>query len=112
MRIRRLSFRNIRNHSLTELEAADGVNVITGMNGQGKTTILEAISLCTLTRSFVGTGDAFLMKRDTKSFEAKIESVSDYAVPHRIELRYETGAGKTIALDGSSATSASQVIGT
>jgi DNA replication and repair protein RecF len=112
MRIRRLSFRNIRNHAQTELDAAEGVNVITGMNGQGKTTILEAISLCTLTRSFVGTGDPFLLKRDAKGFDAKIESVSDYGVPHRIELRYETGAGKSISLDGSPASSASQVIGT
>src|SRR5687767_2578705 len=98
MRIRRLSFRNIRNHGLTELEAADGVNVITGMNGEGKTTILEAISLCTLTRSFVGTGDAFLLRREAKGFDAKIESVSDYAVPHRIELKFEAGMGKSITL--------------
>jgi DNA replication and repair protein RecF len=93
MRIRRLFFRNIRNHDITELQAADGVNIVTGLNGEGKTTILEAIALCTLTRSFVGTQDSYLLRRGCGSFEAKIDGVSDYGVPRRIDVRYETGLG-------------------
>src|ERR1041384_1168570 len=112
MRLRRLSFKNLRNHPCTDLEAAEGVNVITGLNGEGKTTILEAIAICTLTRSFVGTQDAFLVRRGEKGFEAKIEGISDYSAPHRIEVRYDAGAGKSITLDGGSAANAAQVIGT
>jgi DNA replication and repair protein RecF len=111
MRIRRLSFRNIRNHTATTLEAADGVNIITGFNGHGKTSILEAISLCTLTRSFVGTQDAYLLRRGTKFFETRVEGVSDYAVSRRFDVRYEQGTGKIIGIDGSAAENAAQVIG-
>ncbi|KXK51929.1 MAG: DNA replication and repair protein RecF [Chlorobi bacterium] len=112
MRIRRLTFRNIRNHTATQLLAADGVNIITGMNGQGKTSILEAISLCTLTRSFVGTNDASLIRRGEKFLESSVEGVSDYGVSRRFDLRYDPTLGKTIRLDGTPAGNAAQVIGT
>lgn len=111
MRLRRLAFQNLRNHIATEVNVAEGVNVITGLNGEGKTTILEAISVCTLTRSFVGTQDAHILRRGERTFEARIEGVSDYGAPHRIDVRYDTGTGKTITLDGSVATNAAQVIG-
>ena len=111
MRIRRLFFRNIRNHAETELHAAERVNVITGLNGQGKTTILEAIALCSLTRSFVATQDAALLRRDTTSLVSRLEGVSDYGVPRRIQVRYSAESGKSIELDGSPATNAAQVIG-
>ncbi|MCC7437220.1 MAG: DNA replication/repair protein RecF [Armatimonadetes bacterium] len=111
MRIRRLTFQNIRNHTATQLLAADGVNIITGMNGQGKTSILEAISVCTLTRSFVGTQDASLIRRGEKFFESSVEGVSDYGVTRRFDVRYDPNIGKTIRLDGSPAGNAAQVIG-
>lgn len=112
MRIRRLFFRNIRNHVETELHAAERVNVITGLNGQGKTTILEAISLCSLTRSFVHNQDAALVRRGQSSLVARLEGISDYGAPRRIEVRYSAEAGKTIDLDGSQAASSAQIIGT
>lgn len=111
MRIRRLQFRNVRNHIATRLDAAPGVNILTGRNGAGKTSVLEAIALCTLTRSFVGTPDQALMRRGATDLDAILEFVSDYNVPRRIEVRYEPGAGKSIWLDGTQAQSAAQVIG-
>lgn len=111
MRVRRIFFRNIRNHAVTNLEVADGVNIITGLNGEGKTTLLEAIAICTLTRSFVGTPDAYLVRRGETCYEARLEGVSDYGAPRRIDARYESGSGKTITLDGTTASSASEVIG-
>lgn len=111
MRIRRLFFRNIRNHVETELFAAERVNVITGLNGQGKTSILEAISLCSLTRSFVLNQDAALLRRGEGGLVARLEGVSDYGAPRRIEVRYSGEEGKSIELDGSPATNAAQVIG-
>jgi DNA replication and repair protein RecF len=111
MRIRRLQFHNIRNHDRTRLDAAPGVNILTGRNGAGKTSILEAISLCTLTKSFVGTPDAAMVRRGERELFATLEFTSDYDVPRRIDVRYEAGAGKTIWLDSAQAQSAAQVIG-
>ncbi len=115
MRLRRLFFENLRNHVVTDVAPAEGVNVFTGLNGEGKTTVLEAISICSLTRSFVGTNDASVLRRGQSGFEARIEGTSDYGVPRRIEVRYVGGSakasGKTIVLDGSPASNAAQVIG-
>lgn len=111
MRIRRLFFQNIRNHSETELFAASRVNVFTGLNGRGKTSILEALSLCTLTRSFVASQDASLLRRGEKQMVARMEGVSDYGAPRRIDVRWSSEEGKKIILDGSMAANAAQVIG-
>ncbi|HVZ40348.1 MAG TPA: DNA replication/repair protein RecF [Candidatus Kapabacteria bacterium] len=111
MHLRRVSFRNLRNHAATELEVAQGANVITGLNGEGKTTILEAISIATLTRSFVGTPDAHMVRRGRHSYDVRIEGVSDYGVPRRIEVAYDAAAGRTALLDGTPAANAAQVIG-
>ena len=111
MRIRRLFFRNIRNHHQTELLAASRVNIITGLNGRGKTSILEALSLCTLTRSFVANQDVALLMRGERELVARMEGMSDYGAPRRIEVRWSAEEGKKILLDGASAANAAQVIG-
>lgn len=111
MRLGRLFFKNLRNHTLTEAAPAAGANVFTGLNGEGKTTVLEAISICTLTRSFVGTGDADMVRRGERAYETRIEGTSDYGAPRRIEVRYDSPGGKTILMDGSQAANAAQVIG-
>jgi len=111
MRVRRIAFSNIRNHESTDVVAADGVNVVTGPNGAGKTTILEAISLCTLTRSFIANPDATLLRRGERSFAARVDAMSDYAVPWRCEVRFDAMAGKSIVVNGAPAVNAAAVIG-
>lgn len=52
MRITELSLKNFRNHTEYMLTPHSSLNIFTGENGQGKTTILEALSLCLRGRSF------------------------------------------------------------
>lgn len=47
-----ISIREVRNLECVELDAAPRLNVITGNNGQGKTSILEALYLLATSRSF------------------------------------------------------------
>lgn len=56
MKITRLSIERYRNLTDIELLPAEGVNVIFGENGQGKTNILEAIWLFSGAKSFRGAG--------------------------------------------------------
>lgn len=111
MRIRSLHFRNLRNHSATTIESANEVNIITGLNGHGKTTILEAISMCTLTRSFAGVDDRVVLRRGQREFDVRVEGLSDYGVGRRIEVSYSVIAGKRLILDGSAVGSAARLIG-
>ncbi|NJE31467.1 DNA double-strand break repair ATPase Rad50 [Thermococcus sp. 18S1] len=43
MRIRRIKIRNFRAHERSEIEFSDGINLLIGQNGAGKSSILEAI---------------------------------------------------------------------
>ncbi len=110
MRLTRVYLQNLRNHLSTEMIPAERVNVLTGMNGSGKTTVLEAISSCTLARSFVAPQDASLLRRGADEFHCRIEGVSDFGGPRRVDVAYSDG-GKKIALDGGGASSASKIIG-
>lgn len=48
MNIKSLTLKNFRNYSSEEIEFIDGINILTGLNGQGKTNAGEAIFyLCT-----------------------------------------------------------------
>lgn len=45
MRVTRLTLENIKSYQYAEIDLTTGVNAICGMNGAGKTTVLEAIGL-------------------------------------------------------------------
>ncbi len=111
MRLNRLYVENLRNHVRTDWAPAARVNVLTGRNGAGKTSLLEGISLCTLARSFVANQDVALVRRGSDSMRARVEAESEYGAPRRIDFSYAEESGKRIALDGSSPGPASRVIG-
>lgn len=52
MHISHLDVRNLRNLEPTQLYPAQGLNIFSGINGSGKTSLLEAIHLLGLGRSF------------------------------------------------------------
>lgn len=52
LRFEKLTIRGVRNLTLLELSPASRLNVIVGDNGQGKTSVLEALYLVATTKSF------------------------------------------------------------
>ena len=43
MRVERIQLRDFRNYEAAEVRLADGLTVVTGANGAGKTNLLEAV---------------------------------------------------------------------
>ena len=111
MRLTRIYLQNLRNHLSTEMFPSERVNIITGMKGMGKTTILEGISLCTLARSFVANQDSALLRRGESEFACRVEGRSDFGAPRKIDLRYRQEGGKSMTLDGGANAPAVRVIG-
>lgn len=61
MKVTRLTTGGFRNLAGEEFSPVDGVNILYGENGQGKTNVLEALWLFTGGRSFRGARDAELL---------------------------------------------------
>jgi len=67
MYLTKIVIKNFRNITDVSLEFDKKVNIITGDNGQGKTTVLEAIYYLGLTKSFRAKKD-FLVLRHKQDF--------------------------------------------
>jgi len=111
MKITQLSFVNIRNHSITRFAPNPDINIFTGLNGQGKTSVLEALSIATITRPFTDAMEQNIVSKGEKNCEIEIEFITDLLVKRRIKVRYEIGVGKTIWLDNEKINSSANIIG-
>ena len=67
MKINKLSLVNFRNYSKLSISFDKNMNIFVGDNGQGKTNILEAITILALTKSHrVGTSPNIIMFNKNK----------------------------------------------
>lgn len=66
MRLDRLSVQDYRNIAKAELSPAPELTVLVGQNGQGKTNLLESIWMLTGGKSFRGSRDAELVRRNAE----------------------------------------------
>ncbi|MCL1599906.1 MAG: DNA replication/repair protein RecF [Actinomycetia bacterium] len=64
MRLSWLELGNFRPYEVLRFEPTDGVNILVGANGAGKTSVLEAIGYLGMMRSFRGVPDAALVRDD------------------------------------------------
>lgn len=75
MEVRKLSLHQFRNYESCSLTFNPGVNVISGENGQGKTTLLEAIFLCTCARSHKTSKDKELIHYNRNEYLVSLDYV-------------------------------------
>ncbi len=82
-----------------ELEPQPSVNIFYGLNGSGKTNLLEAIFLLCLGRSQRGNNDGSLLKsgEETYRVEGTLESGGS---AHEVALAYLNRGRKQITIDG------------
>jgi DNA replication and repair protein RecF len=94
MKLLRLRLVDFRNHPESCIEFGSGINAIVGMNGQGKTNVLEAISYISLTKSFFTAPDATVARIGTDGFELMAELVGDTGVAHQVRVTYARSSGE------------------
>ena len=68
MFLKKIQIRDFRNISSAELEFADTFNIITGDNGAGKTSLLEAVSFLARGKSFKTSNSASLIQQGKDEF--------------------------------------------
>ena len=98
MRVGRVQVRDFRNYEQAEVELADGLTVVTGPNGCGKTNLLEAIYFGATTRSPRTTNGRELVRRGAAVARVALE-VHDGQDSHRIEVGFTPGQPKRVRVD-------------
>lgn len=99
MRVTRLDLGNLRRFESLRFEPAPGLNLLTGANGAGKTSVLEALHLLAYGRSFRGRVRDGLIRVGSNALEVYAEWSEGSTGRRRIGLRHE-GAAWSGRLDG------------
>jgi DNA replication and repair protein RecF len=97
--IRRLEIRNLRCLRNVALEPAPGLNLLTGDNGAGKTSVLEALHLMAYGRSFRGRVRDGLVRSGSEAVEIFAAWQEDGGAARRAGLRH-SGQAWDGRLDG------------
>lgn len=72
MRVKSLKLSNFRNYDEASLDFYDGINLISGQNGQGKTNLVEAVMLGALSKSPRTSHDEDMKKEGTELSVAEV----------------------------------------
>ena len=95
MIIKNLTINNLRNHKESLIDLDDSINIFYGKNGTGKTTILEGLSIISISKSFLPALDSSLIKNGETFFLISGIGENDLSVPYKVSIRYN-GSGRKI----------------
>lgn len=111
MRLESARIANFRNHGLLEFEPGPGITVIHGRNGTGKTSILEAVHYCALTRGFAGSSDRECLAFGSDQFSIRASFSSDRGTSSEVRVSFTQEKEKQIFVNEQEVTLFSRHIG-
>ena len=86
MQVLNLKLQNFRNYDSIDLEFSKNTNLIYGKNGMGKTNLVEAIYVLSLTRSFKTNNDKVLIKNGTEYLKISAKVQDNYKKEYQIVI--------------------------
>ncbi len=110
MEVHSIRLKNYRNIRDAEISFSDGINVIQGMNAQGKTNLLEAVMLMSLGRSFRRSPDSELITRGESYADVSMD-FSDSLRRQNIEIVFSGGKTRRVTQNRVPIGRMSQLIG-
>jgi DNA replication and repair protein RecF len=111
MKIQCLELVNFRNHATTILDFREGINLITGPNGVGKTNIIDAIHYICMSKSFVASTDSYVVKQGESTFSIKASIDGEIRKNFELSCVWTRGEGKYFEVNGSRLDRLSDLIG-
>ena len=109
MTLKRLFIQNLRNINVADINLSDRVNLIYGDNGSGKTSILEAINLLALGKSFRSHKFKTLINNDSNEFTIFGKVSADNSADISIGINRERNGTAHFKVNGSSVSSAAEL---
>ena len=110
MAISKLSLFSFRNHEKKEITFSKGTTVIWGENGSGKTSLLEAVYILSLGKSFKTHKQASIVKKGHTNYIVKGEFCSD-SITNSIAIQTNLNSKKTIKVNGKTIKNRKEIIG-
>ncbi|MFC2085806.1 DNA replication/repair protein RecF [Bacteroidota bacterium] len=111
MILRKISLRQFRAHSNTEVTFAPGINLIHGPNGAGKTNVLEAIHYLCIGQSFVAAKDTYALQFQTHFFDLRGEFEPAARPPFDVRLVFKPNEGKKAFINSAPLERLSNLVG-
>ncbi|MCR5704208.1 MAG: DNA replication/repair protein RecF [Eubacterium sp.] len=110
MIVKKIELSNFRNYNSLDLAFDAKTNILYGDNAQGKTNILEAIYICSTTKSHRSSKDVELIRLNEEEGHIKIY-IEKNNREHRIDIHLRRNKSKGIAIDGIPIKKASELFG-
>ncbi len=112
MLVKSINFTNWRNITSCSVDFSGGVNVLWGMNAQGKSNILEGIYYFARGKSFRGAHDRELINFAGDFAMSSLEFLRDgYEAPTSLDVTIPTAGRKRVHKNSSSLTSIAEMMG-
>jgi len=100
MRIKNIDIVDFKNIAEARLEFSPGVNCLLGLNGMGKSNMLEAIHLLSMARPMRSVPESALIRHGCQSMMVKGEYEMESGVEERVSCGIVRGKGKTLRRNG------------
>ena len=110
MAISKLSLFSFRNHEKKEITFSKGITVIWGENGSGKTSLLEAIYILSLGKSFKTHKQSSIIKKGHSSYILKGDFSND-EITNSVAIQTNSNNKKTIKVNGKTIKNRKEIIG-
>ena len=107
-----LEIENFRVFPYLQTKFSQGINIISGLNGQGKTSILESIYYLALTKSFRTTNDNQVISYNKTHFSIKSNFNSEESDRKSIRIFHSSSEGKHLFINKKEVLKFSEYIGT
>lgn len=110
MIVESIELKNYRNYEKLHMDFSQGTNILYGDNAQGKTNVLEAVYVCSTTKSHRGSKDKEMIRFGQEESHIKM-IVRKLDVPYRIDMHLKKNKAKGIAINGIPIRKASELFG-
>jgi len=111
MFLKEIQLQNFRIFENLNITFQPDINIIFGSNGQGKTSILEAIYFLSITKSFKAKIDLNVLKHEKIFFDVKGSFFDNNAVLNEIRIFFSNNEGKHAFIDNEKVKTFSEVVG-
>ncbi len=111
MTVTQLDVEHFRCHAHATFAFEPGAVLITGPNGAGKTSILEAINLASVSKSFLPVSDTELVSFSANGYRITTQVRHDLGAALTISIEFNRTTGKRISTSASGPISAQELIG-